>query len=102
MTLAKAIQFWALVAVGVFTMFSAVELLMAFTPISALKSSAFLLTGALFLHMITRPEPPPPASCDVILDALLAEHPVLGADPGFAHQLAATAHRAVRNPKGRR
>src|SRR5689334_18689285 len=99
MTPAKTIQQWATIAAGAVIMLSAVMLAMAPTLMSVFRCGAYLVAGAITAHMFTRPDPPAPADPDVILDALLAEHPVLGDDPAFASQLAATAHRAARNPK---
>lgn len=100
MTIAKTIQHLAALTVGLFTMLGAVMLALIPDLTNVIRASTFVISGAVVMHMLTRPDPPMP-SAEAIFDALLTEHPMLAADPVWASQLAATAHGAVRS-QGRR
>lgn len=93
MTPAKTVQHWTLIAIGVFTMLSAVMLAMAPDLIGAVKCCGYLLGGVIALHMLTRPEQARPLSPAALRIVLLREHPELGEVPGWADLIASTVAR---------
>lgn len=98
-TTAKRIQYYATLTIGVTLPLAVIMLILAGDLTNVIRLGSLLITLAIVLHMLTRPDVPTRRpTVDDVRRALTGRFPELKGDP-YADQLAATAHAAMQPPE---